>query len=702
MDALASESSACSSKQQGQKLKVAIIGGGICGAAIAVGLGKCSHIDFHIYEKVRGYSDVGAGLSLHKNALAAMQLIEPELLSAYRKKAVDIGEEDREMATEVILAAGRHKGLKVAELGRAKGRKSISRADLLKVFLDLIPQEKISLGKQVAKIWETHHGSERATTDAVAPNSVDSSEYDHPIHVEFTDGSRAHADVLIGCDGIHSNVRSYLLGDNHPATKPKNHDQWQVYRTLIPTDQAIQKWGIDPDLCRTVPILLGPKGHINMIPMKKGKMLSAGVAVRGAARSNSVIGPYSKPASPPNSSPTLPPAPPPTPPFDGQGGVVPWVWLASLQNTTVGDLFAGTNRTISSDPAGSSEGPPPYHRYPPQPPNSPELLGAPLLDPYSYKDYTSEARKIVLMVTNDTSSSWAVADHDHAPYYVRRCVAMAGDAAHAALPFAGNGAAQALEDAAVLTCLLKIAFTVEQAGLALHIYQLVRKVRSQMAVEAARDYGRVYSFAPINIGGAWVCLHENPELMMKWFRDQAAFTNEYDVAKQCERAEKAYTCTLKERKRKRDMRVKAEKLDQFLAATQTGTTQHPETRTDAVKNEGVVGSAPTMGEGTSPRADWEPLKPPRGSGGKEGEKVPERRTAKSVIKVETVKVKEVVVNEADDGERVERDEANDSGDDVESVKSVEDDRDSEYDFVDDYLDDADDELDDGIDDGSDL
>ncbi|EGZ69556.1 FAD/NAD(P)-binding domain-containing protein [Neurospora tetrasperma FGSC 2509] len=669
MDALASQPGpVCSSttrlaESQRQQLKVAIIGGGICGLALAVGLSGCRHIDFHIYEKMAIYRDVGAGLSLHKNAIAAMYLIDPELVKAYQKKAVKIGQEDQEMATEVILAAGRHKGLKVGELGRARGRKSVSRADLLDGFLEQVPRENISFGKQVVRVWETHPGTERSSTDSVAPYSEDSAEYDHPIHIEFADGTRAHADVLIGCDGIHSSVRSYILGEDHPATKPKNHNGWQIYRTLIPTEVAIEQWGVDAKLTRTVPILLGPNGHINIIPMKKGQMLSAGVAVRGAARLNTAFGPSTVPVSAPISPSTAPLSPP-----ESESGIVPWVWYAALHNTTIGDFI--THHTRPSSHENSPQAHPVYQT---QPSNSLPGQGTPVIKPYLYGDYTREAQKIVRMVAADTSASWAVADHDHAPYYARGCVAMAGDAAHAALPFAGNGAAQALEDAAVLAHLFRTYVrTPEMAETALWAYEKVRMERSQRVVEIAREYGRVYSFNPIQYRGKWVKLHEKPEVMMQWFRQQAAYTNEHDVAFQNTWAGRLFVMELT---RKKEARKRSE------GAEGSSTDTHPKTKTDEVKSE-EISNVRTMGEGTSPRSTWVSLVALRGreQGGR-------------------VEGREAAVMDGEDGERVERDEANDDDDthDVESVASLG--QDSDYDFFDDFSDDADDELEDEDEDG---
>ncbi|KAI0834593.1 FAD/NAD(P)-binding domain-containing protein [Hypoxylon sp. FL0890] len=243
------------------RVKVAIAGGGIAGLALAAGLVKKPHIDVQVYESVPVYNDVGAGLALHLNAIKAMALIGPEVREAYFDKALSMGEENQEMATEVILGQGPHKGQLVAELGRAKGRKTVSRADLLDGFLTLIPKERISFGKKLVSINETSSDK-------------------HGVHLMFQDGTEATADCLLGADGIHSVTRSYLLGPAHPAASPKNHDGWQIYRTMVSTEEA--KKQINPRWTTSVPILLGPRGHINCIPLSKNTRLSAGVAVRGA------------------------------------------------------------------------------------------------------------------------------------------------------------------------------------------------------------------------------------------------------------------------------------------------------------------------------------------------------------------------------------------------------------------------------------
>ncbi|KAJ3565168.1 hypothetical protein NPX13_g7600 [Xylaria arbuscula] len=141
------------------KIEVAIVGGGIAGLALAAGLVKKPHLNVRVYEAVEEYSDVGAGLALHRNAIRAMTLIGSEVRQAYIDKALDMGEEDEEMVTKVILAQGDHKGQLVAELGRAKGRKTVSRADLLDGLRALIPPECICLGSRVRAIHDKSNGN---------------------------------------------------------------------------------------------------------------------------------------------------------------------------------------------------------------------------------------------------------------------------------------------------------------------------------------------------------------------------------------------------------------------------------------------------------------------------------------------------------------------------------------------------------------
>ena len=102
---------------------------------------------------------------------------------------------------------------------------------------------------------------------------------------------------------------------------------------------------------------------------------------------------------------------------------------------------------------------------------------------------------------------------------------MMGDAAHASMPFAGNGAAQALEDSAVLDHLFSEITEPSQIPSAFEAYDTVRRPRSQKVVDLARQFGRVYAYAEDN-------MHNDPAKMKQFFAGAAAFTNNADLQRQ--------------------------------------------------------------------------------------------------------------------------------------------------------------------------
>lgn len=237
------------------KINIAIAGGGIAGLALAAGLySKHPHIDFHIYEGAKEYKDIGGGLAIHMNGINSMDLINPGLKQAYFDKGLLMGEEGIEMSTEVVIAQGPFKGEVVANLGRAKNRKSVSRADLLEGFSSLIPKDKITWGKRLEGIEQDGEG----------------------VQLTFQDGEKVRAEYLIGADGIHSPTRRHILGPDHPATKPVNTDNWYIWRTVIPMSVAAEN-GVPERWQKGIPIMLGAAGCMNSMPLSKGTRLAIAI-----------------------------------------------------------------------------------------------------------------------------------------------------------------------------------------------------------------------------------------------------------------------------------------------------------------------------------------------------------------------------------------------------------------------------------------
>lgn len=386
-----------------KKIRIAIAGGGIAGLCLARGLSKHSNLEIHVYEATSRFLDIGGGIALHGNALRALENIDAELSKAYFGAATLMSERNIEMATIVSVATGQHKDELLAEIGKAKGRKTVARSNLLDALLATLPEGMVKFGKRLITIGE-----------------LDNDE----LELQFKDGTTATADCLIGCDGVKSATRKYLLGEDHPALNPKNYDGWVWIRRNVPAEEVR---ALNPKLLDSVPIFCGHQGMVNCMPLHFGRVLS--LAVVQAPRDKS---------------------------------------QQAQANKAVSETFTAE-----------------------------EIITQDVADPVraeNFADWTKDARDVVELGLRDPITDWRLADHDPAPFYNKGYVAMVGDAAHATMPFAGQGAGQSIEDGAVLTALFEHVQRKEDVKYAFAAYDAVRRPRSQAIVNLSREYGRVFAF----------------------------------------------------------------------------------------------------------------------------------------------------------------------------------------------------------------
>jgi salicylate hydroxylase len=117
-------------------------------------------------------------------------------------------------------------------------------------------------------------------------------------------------------------------------------------------------------------------------------------------------------------------------------------------------------------------------------------------DPYKlaarFGEWADAARAIIAL--DAEWRRWVIASVDQTGPFVRDRVALVGDAAHAMPPFLAQGAAMAIEDAAVIAWRLAHTSEVETALLA---YQADRRPRTQRVAAAAWRAGHQYHFGGI-------------------------------------------------------------------------------------------------------------------------------------------------------------------------------------------------------------
>ena len=181
-------------------VRIAIIGGGIGGLTAALAFHQ-SGFEFEVFEQAPALLDVGAAIAIWPNAmrvLSRLNVAERILEKAGVMEEIRWLDQQGRLINRVSIAAtGSDRFFSVA----------LHRADLQKTLLQALPQSSVHLGSSL----------------------VNQAQQGNKMIANFANGHSAEADFLIGADGIHSDVRSQLLGTNEPI-----HRGYTVWRGISP------------------------------------------------------------------------------------------------------------------------------------------------------------------------------------------------------------------------------------------------------------------------------------------------------------------------------------------------------------------------------------------------------------------------------------------------------------------------------------
>jgi salicylate hydroxylase len=209
-------------------MRVIIVGGGIGGLTAAIALRQTGW-SVQVIERAEQFGEVGAGVQLGPNATRVL-------------KRLGLGEK----LDEVAVAPEAVRFLRWAddavltewpltELLERFGAPyyTLYRPDLIEILAAAQPSEDMMLGAEVTDVSATPAGAT----------------------VSIADGTRLEADLVLGCDGIHSTVRSRAIGD-----APARFSGMCAYRAVVPSDgveQLVRNW-------------LGPDRHLVAYPVGRG------------------------------------------------------------------------------------------------------------------------------------------------------------------------------------------------------------------------------------------------------------------------------------------------------------------------------------------------------------------------------------------------------------------------------------------------
>jgi salicylate hydroxylase len=223
------------------KREIAIIGAGIGGLTLALALHQRGFTP-RIYERAPALGEVGAGLTLWPNATKALASI------GLYDEVERIGEEPirqmiRNGETGEVLRQFERKSMMRDTYGAPLLQ--IHRRDLHDMLVKALNERApgaIRLGAELVGI----------SPDQARPSAV------------FADGSVVEADLIVGCDGIRSRVRSALFGEQAPR-----FTRIVAWRGLVPMDQVPREMREEP-----VGIHIGHGCHVAHYPVRQESLLN--------------------------------------------------------------------------------------------------------------------------------------------------------------------------------------------------------------------------------------------------------------------------------------------------------------------------------------------------------------------------------------------------------------------------------------------
>jgi salicylate hydroxylase len=221
--------------------RIAVVGGGIGGLTAALALIQRG-IEVDVYEQAPELKELGAGVQISSNGtrvLSALGLGE----GIERRGVVVAGKEIRLWSTGQTW--------KLFDLGAVSVKLygfpyvMFHRGDLHAILLDAIRRERpdaIHLDHRCVSVQHDEHG----------------------VTLRFANGRTATAQLAIGADGVQSQVRAALFGEDRPE-----FTGIVAWRGLVPRDRVPS--GIKMDVGTN---WVGPGGHVVHYPVRGGELLN--------------------------------------------------------------------------------------------------------------------------------------------------------------------------------------------------------------------------------------------------------------------------------------------------------------------------------------------------------------------------------------------------------------------------------------------
>ncbi|KAL7914665.1 hypothetical protein GGI35DRAFT_434955 [Trichoderma velutinum] len=230
---------------------VAILGGGIGGLSMALSLATQvpSLKNITVYEQAPAYKEIGAGIGIGVNAgriLKRYGVFDAANAISGDRNGIHRSLRRWDNGDEIVSVSAMDED----EANGGVRQLSVHRAEFLQVLYEHIRDTtcaKLETNKRAVEIVDDAKGG-KAT-------------------VHFADGTSATADLIIACDGIHSNVRRQL---SKATDMVPRYSGRVCYRGLLPMSAVEKDWPYDSFAISW----LGPDRHFLVFPISQNKTLN--------------------------------------------------------------------------------------------------------------------------------------------------------------------------------------------------------------------------------------------------------------------------------------------------------------------------------------------------------------------------------------------------------------------------------------------
>ncbi len=217
-----------------QKLRVAVVGGGIGGMTAAIAMLRHG-MDVQVYEQAPQLGEIGAGVLMTPNSLRLLERMG--LGDPLAKVGAPVGKGSQYYRMDGTPVAP----ILTTDSSGWNGMYGMHRADLLGVLAATLPDENINVGHKCIGFEQDDKG----------------------IRLYFENGATAEADIAIAADGIQSVLQKHVVPPSRPV-----HSGSVAYRGLIPAEK-LPSWpkGVSQ-------LWMGEGKHFLVYPVRSGSLIN--------------------------------------------------------------------------------------------------------------------------------------------------------------------------------------------------------------------------------------------------------------------------------------------------------------------------------------------------------------------------------------------------------------------------------------------